>query len=75
MVIRPFELKKAVTFLKNSNQKTFGSLRAVLARSGPTRREAEQSFFATFFSKKVVLTCFCAEEFCNVRDTAETVDP
>jgi len=44
-------------FFKNSpdtgrGAKTFSPLRAVLARSGPTRREADQKFFASFFQKR-----------------------
>jgi hypothetical protein len=46
------ELKKAVTFLKKSNQKTFDNLdRAVFTAWGPVCK----SFFASFFSKKEAL--------------------
>jgi hypothetical protein len=49
------EAKKAVTFLKKSNQKTFAQLgRAGDAGTG----QSEQKFFYFFFSKKGVLTCF-----------------
>jgi hypothetical protein len=44
--------KKAVTFLKKSNQKTFAPLRAALA--GPAPREAAQKFFCALFKKALL---------------------
>jgi hypothetical protein len=53
-------LKKAVTFLKKSNQKIFPTLRAARDRNSPAPREAEQKFLrrtrgGTFFKKRVLL--------------------
>jgi len=41
-------------FFEKKNQKTFAPLRACVATPVPHTREAEQSFFASFFSKKEV---------------------
>jgi hypothetical protein len=46
------EVAKQAALFEKSAQKLFAPLRAVLARRGPTRREAEQKVFWFFFSKK-----------------------
>jgi hypothetical protein len=46
------EVAKQAALFEKSAQKLFAPLRAVLARCGPTRREAEQKVFWFFFSKK-----------------------
>jgi hypothetical protein len=48
---KPVKLKKEVTFLKKSNQKTFIPLRAALPVSGPPRPKGTKSFLRAFFQK------------------------
>jgi hypothetical protein len=50
-------------FFEKKNQKTFSPLRAGFGpRAAQTRREAEQKFFARFFSKKRFLLAFVSRD-------------
>jgi hypothetical protein len=55
-------LKKAVTFLKKSNQKTFAPLRACVPPAAA--HDGNQSFFASFCSQKAGLAAL----ICRARD-------